>query len=149
MIAAFSRAIEALTLNPDCMNLFGNAKSRANGWNPVNVLTNIVYGSHSHGSIAFANLGPGADAVTTPSGRFGISGLITGKVTITINEYTDPSAAYWNAGYTGINAEVLLHELAHAYTLLLGSGGFNGTRFISDSNLESLIQTNCFPGGTN
>jgi hypothetical protein len=142
MPAAFSRAVQALSLNSDCMNLFGNAKSRANGWNPVNVLTNIIYGSHSHGSVTFKNLGPGPGAITSPSGH-GL-GLITGKVSITINEYTDPTKAYWNAGYSTINAELLLHELGHAYTLLLGSGGFNGTRFISDSKLDSLIQTDCF-----
>ena len=149
MPAAFSRAVQALTLDPDCMALFGSANSRANGWNPVNVLTDVIYGSNSHGSVVFKNLGPGDAGVTTPSGFFGLKGLIAGKVTITINEYTDPSAAYWNAGYSTINAELLLHELAHAYTLLHGSGGFNGTRFISDAHLDSLIQTNCFPGGTN
>ena len=152
MPAAFSRAVQALTLDPDCLNLFGSANSRANGWNPVNVLTDIVYGSNSHGSVSFSNLGSsGGAAVTSPSGRFGISGLITNKVTITINEYTDPTGAlaYWNAGYAGVNAELLLHELAHAYTLLRGSGGFNGTRFISDAKLDSLIQADCFPGGLN
>jgi len=77
-----------------------------------------------------------------------VRGLLTNKVTITINEYTDPTGSYWNAGNSGINAEFLLHELAHAYTLLRGSGGFNGTQFISDSKLDSLVQSDCFPGGT-
>ena len=147
MPAAFSSAVGALTLNQNCMDLFGNANSRAHGWNPVNVLTDIVWGNQRHGHIAFANTGPGSTAVTAPSGR-GI-GLITGKVTITINEYTSPGSLYWNAGNTAENAETLLHELAHAYTLLPGSGGFNGTRFISDANLDSLIQTDCFPNGLN
>ena len=153
MPGAFSTAIAALTLNQDCMNLFGNAQSQANGWNPVNVLTDIVWGSHKHGQIAFANMGPnGGVGVTNPSGR-GIgpirTGLFTGSITITINEYVDPAGqqAWWNAGYNGPNAELLLHELAHAYTLLAGSGGFDGTRFISDAKLDSLIMTNCFPGG--
>jgi len=127
------------------MNLFGNAKSRANGWNPVNVLTDIVWGTHKHGQVKFANMGPEPDARTTPSGH-GL-GLLTGKVTITINEYTSPALAYWNAGFPGPNAELLLHELAHAYTLLRGSGGFAATRFISDARLDSLVQTNCFPNG--
>ena len=148
MPAAYARAVSALTLNQDCMNLFGNANSRAHGWNPVSVLTDIVWGSHRHGNVTFANLGPdGGSAVTAPSGH-GI-GLITGKVTITINEYTNPGYVFWNAGNAAENAETLLHELAHAYTLLLGSGGFNGTRFISDASLDSLIQTDCFPNGLN
>ena len=147
MPAALARAVGALSLNPQCMDLFGSAHSRANGWNPVNVLTDIVYGSHKHGHIGFTNAGSGWDAETSPS-AFGI-GLLTGKVTITVNEYVDPTGAtaYWNDGFTGLNAEILLHELAHAYTLLPGSGGFNGTRFIRDDKLDSLINTDCFPGG--
>ena len=86
-------------------------------------------------------------AVTTPSRR-GI-GLLTGKVNITINEFTTPGLAYWNAGFPAVNAELLLHEMAHAYTLLLGSGGFNSTRFIKDADLDKTIMTNCFPGGLN
>jgi hypothetical protein len=112
------------------------------------VLTDIVWGSHKHGAIRFSNLGPGNDAVTAPSGAFYIKGLIINKVTITINEYTDPiGSAYWNVGDADVNAEVLLHELAHAYTLLRGSGGFDGTRIISDAKLDALIQADCFPGG--
>jgi hypothetical protein len=85
-----------------------------------------VLGSHKHGHIAFANMGPGNAAVTSPSG-FGI-GLVSGKVTITINEYTDSALAYLNAGYSSENAETLFHELAHANTFLRGFGGF--TRYV-------------------
>lgn len=150
MPAAYGRAIQALTLNPDCMNLFGDAKSRAKGWNPASVLTDIVWGNHKHGQVSFKNMGPGGgSAVTTPAGK-GI-GLLTGKVNITINEYVDPTGklAFWNAGYAAENAETLLHELAHTYTLEIGSGGFDGTHFITDAKLDSLIQSDCFKGGLN
>lgn len=76
-------------------------------------------------------------------------GIATGKVNITINEWVDPTGAFatWNSGFTDVNAEALLHELAHAYTLMIGSGGFNGKHFITDAKLDSLIQTDCFPNG--
>ena len=88
MPAAYSRAIGALTLNPQCMDLFGTAKSRANGWNPAAVLTDIIYGTHKHGTIQFADWGPNGDMAKTTPSRRGI-GLVTGRVTININKDTD------------------------------------------------------------
>jgi hypothetical protein len=49
MPSALARVIQALTLNTECMNLFGTAQTRQAGFNPVNVLTSIVTkGQYAH-----------------------------------------------------------------------------------------------------
>ena len=148
MPAAFARAIQALTLNDDCMKLSGNDKTRANGLNPADVLTNIVFGSGSFGHIQFQNKGGGwGVALTTPAGKLPIP-VLSGRVTITINEYISPSGSlYWNAGDTTANAELLLHELGHAFNFLRGSGGFaisNLSEYRNSMAFDNIINKTCF-----
>jgi len=119
MPAAFARAVEALTLNSQCMDLFGTATTRAGKFDPVTVLTNIVFGPNTLGHIQFADEGPNwGVAETVPSGHFPIPGL-AGSVSITINEYTDPAGSlYWNAGNAAANAETLCMSSATHSTSL-------------------------------
>jgi hypothetical protein len=42
LMPALSRAIQALTLNNDCMELFGDEETRTGKYNPVAVLTDLV-----------------------------------------------------------------------------------------------------------
>ncbi len=148
MPAAFARAVQALTLNTQCMDLFGTAKTRAGKFDPVIVLTNIVFGPNTLGHIQFEDEGPTwGVAETYPSGHLPIPGL-AGSVSITINEYTDQAGSlYWNAGNTTANAETLLHELAHAFNFIRGSGGFaisNLSEFGNPSAFDNLINQECF-----
>ncbi len=145
MPPAFARAIQALTLDPDCMALFGTAQTRSEGFNPTVVLTNIVYGSHSFGSIHFAMHPPNwGVAETRPAGLLPIPGL-SGKVSITINELS--SYGFWNYGDSNENAETLLHELGHVFNDLRGAGGFalpNSAERADPRAFDALIQQKCF-----
>ena len=146
MPAAFSRAIQALTLNPDCMSLFGTDQTRAAGFNPETVLSNIVYGSHSFGTVSFSlHKKKWGVAETRPAGILPIPGLAS-KVKITINELSGYS--FWNNGDATENAETLLHELAHVFNDLSGAGGFklpNSAENKSDPYaFDTLIRKKCF-----
>jgi hypothetical protein len=119
---ALNRAVEALT-NKDCLDLFGNEKTRQGDFSPVTLLTSLVNGNSKFGTVKFENKGSDwGVAKTYPAGRFPIPGL-AGKVSITINTYNDGNL-YWNDGYVDENAETLLHELGHAFNFLHGAGGF-------------------------
>lgn len=122
MPKAFVRAIQGLSLNLDSMSPFGTAQTRAGGFNPISVLTNIVYGSNRLGSINFSThpVGWGV-AETRPAGLFPIPGL-AGKVRIFINQIA--GYGFWNNGDTLENADTLLHELGHAFNDVRGAGGF-------------------------
>ncbi|MCC6589029.1 MAG: hypothetical protein IT168_20190 [Bryobacterales bacterium] len=141
MPSAFSAAIQVLVSNSDCMNLFGNEKTRANGFNPVNVLTSIVYGDHAFGHVEFEFQNSGAARVT-PNGipKF------TSSATIKIN--TNPD--FWNAGNIIYNAETLLHELGHVYDVIQGSGSskIKSPDIVEGSSRfnDWLIDTTCFGG---
>jgi hypothetical protein len=145
MPAAFARAIQGLSLNADCMSLFGTAQTRAGGFNPISVLSNIVYGSNSLGSINFSTHSASwGVAETRPAGLLPIPGL-AGKVSISINQ----SAGYgfWNNGDTVENADTLLHELGHAFNDLKGAGGFalpNSAEKNDPYAFGKLIQQKCF-----
>lgn len=147
MPAAFASAIEALTLNADCMNLFGTAATRAGKFNPVDVLTNIVYGTHTLGNINFSNHSSDwGVAQTRPAGIFPIPGL-AGKVSITINELVSSGLSLWNSGNTLENADTLLHELGHAFNDLRGAGGFaipNSAESKDNLAFDTLIKQKCF-----
>jgi hypothetical protein len=54
LLPALARAIQALTLVTDCMNLFGNEETRQGRFNPTNVLTSIVRGGE-FGQVKFEN----------------------------------------------------------------------------------------------
>lgn len=146
-----ARAIQALTLNEDCRKLFGNKKTRANGFDPSAVLTSIATGG-KFGSIEFADRGPSwGVAKTTPAGvvlpRLRPPFVSSNKVTITINSFDD-AKLYWNDAKTDGNASTLLHELGHAFNFLRGSGGSqlrNLGEFTDDKVNDRLIKETCFP----
>jgi RHS repeat-associated protein len=146
LVPAFTRALQALTLNTDCMNLFGNAMTREAGFNPALVLGSIVNGG-SLGSISFVDMGSGwGVAQAGPAGWLPLPGL-AGKVSITINVYNDADL-YWNDADTDENARTLLHELGHAFNFLRGSGGFalrNGAERTDKYAFDKLIEEKCIP----
>jgi RHS repeat-associated protein len=114
--AAVKRAKKALSENEDCQKLFGNAKTRANGFDPSSILDQIAAGTF--GTLKFDNKGAKwGVAGVSPNGVPKLS-----SVTITLNSYNDGTLAYWNLGNTDFNAETLLHELGHVYDLTKGSG---------------------------
>src|ERR1700685_1451499 len=88
MPPAFARAMQALTLNPKCFDLFGNSTTRQGKWNPATVLVNLfVSQSGVYGSVNFNYTGS-ADALTTPTGFLLPSlrnGLVGSGATISIN----------------------------------------------------------------
>jgi hypothetical protein len=114
--SAIDRAKRALRENENCRKLFGNDKTRANGFDPADILDGI--GAGTFGTLKFEH--KGADwgvAGVTPNGIPKRS-----TVTITINTYNDGKGAWWNAGSIDHNAHTLLHELGHVYDLTKGSG---------------------------
>ena len=136
-----------LVENTECMNLFGNGNTRASGFNPVSVLNNIVYGTHTLGNINFSlHSFDWGVAQTRPAGFFPIPGL-AGKVSTTINQLRSPSYNFWNNGNTAENAETLLHELGHAFNDLRGAGGFaipNSAENTDKYAFDKLIKQKCF-----
>jgi len=145
MPAAFSRAIQALTLNSDCMSLFGTEATRQNGFNPANVLIDITYGSHNFGTVSFSShSAKWGVAQTRPAGLVPIPGL-AGKVKISINEL--PGYGFWNNGDATENAETLLHELGHVFNDLKGAGGFalpNSAENNDPYAFDKLVKQKCF-----
>lgn len=114
--AAVSRAKKALSENADCQKLFGNEKTRANGFDPSGILDQIAAGTF--GTLTFEDKGANwGVASVSPNGVPKLS-----TVTITINSYNDGQRTWWNGGYVDYNAETLLHELGHVYDLTKGSG---------------------------
>jgi RHS repeat-associated protein len=120
--AAAARAIQALTLNKECLELFGNEETRSGRWNPVTVITSMFIERNSeYGRVDFEYSGVGA-ALTRPGGIVLPSinrNLVQGSsANITIHR------DYWNRGNTDFNANTILHELGHVYNFVRGSGGF-------------------------
>jgi RHS repeat-associated protein len=115
LMPALSRAIQALTLNEECLELFGNEETRSGKYNPVTVLTDLVMGNISGGQSSYGNLtwraGTGADVTAN-----GIP-FLAGSATIKIG------VASWNGGDVNENAHTLLHELGHFYDVVRGAGG--------------------------
>ncbi len=108
---AVKRAQEALE-SEKCQKLFGNKKTRENGFDPATVLGSIADGG-TFGRVTFTTDGdPGS---TTANG--GIPKVSSSSVIIALN------TANWDVGNTLYNAETLLHELGHAYDIIHGSGG--------------------------
>ena len=143
MPAAFSRAMQALTLNQDCFNLFGNSTSRAGKWDPTVVLTSLFLTQDgSYGSVNFNYTGNGS-ALTTPTGfplpslRSGITGT---SATISLN------AKDWNVNNVAFNAETLLHEMGHLYNFVRGAGGFavpNRAELKDKEAFDKVIEDKC------
>jgi RHS repeat-associated protein len=144
MPPALARALEALTLNADCFNLFGNANTRQGKWNPTTVLTSL-FGTRDgkYGAVNFNNTNPKAGATTTPTGFLlpSLSNGITGTgANISIN------STYWNINNIGYNAETLLHETGHLYNFSRGSGGFavkNPAELRDDEAFDKMIKAKC------
>jgi hypothetical protein len=147
MPAAYFAAAAALA-DPKCSGLFGTADTRNNGWDPTDILADIITGT-KYGSVKFAEIGTNNVATTVPAGRLPIPGL-AGSVLITINSHDDPNYNFWNNASTMEQAETLLHELGHAYNFLRGSGGFaiSNLREIRDPYaFDKVVNENCFGSG--
>jgi hypothetical protein len=82
------------------------------------VNTALISSTSQYGSIVFAALPSYAAATESPTRHF----LRKTTIQISINTITNPDLAYWNAGYTSINAITLLHELGHGFNDLFGAG---------------------------
>ncbi len=115
---AYKRALDALQ-SDSCLGLFGTAATRKQGWNPTEVLKDIVnldgLGG-KRGVIEFVDKGL----------QWGIASATRGlrQKTITIN-IVGGGRGYWNSPdtNTAMNAHTLWHELGHIYDLSVGSGG--------------------------
>jgi len=119
LIDAYVRAQKMLE-SERCTKVFGTDESKANGWNPSQVLGKLMFGQGGLGSIGYGHT-LGNEAFTTPT-LFGVP-LGTTGARISIN------AAAWQVENSGISPQeralTLLHELGHAFNLLYlrGSGG--------------------------
>jgi len=135
--------MQALTLNQDCYDLFGTAQTRQGKWDPTVVLTSLFFAQDGrYGSVNFNYAGNGS-ALTTPNGfplpslRSGITGT---SATISIN------ASSWNVDNVPFNAETLLHEMAHLYNFVRGSGGFaipNRAELANSDAFDKVIEDKC------
>ena len=143
MPAAEAQALADLA-KPGCgsANFFGPA--------PAVVLAALIGGTLSgtlfphetivgQASIGFGTL-PGFAAAVTADSTSRITHLrhvvfSETNVTVIINNTLDssPAAAYWNAGYTSINAMTLIHELGHVYADLFGQ---QSTTIVHDANKD-------------
>ncbi|MCC6536220.1 MAG: RHS repeat-associated core domain-containing protein, partial [Bryobacterales bacterium] len=114
---AIAIAKAALQNRPECMRLFGTEATRAAGWNPVDVMTEMFSRRQTnYGTVNFDLRTVGTAAVISPSGL--PSGLLSfSQVSVSINR------RFWNMNDARDNARTLLHEMAHAYNYLTGSGG--------------------------
>ena len=86
----------------------------------------------------------GVDAAKTTQNRFILpnfnQGLTGTSATISINSNT------WNNTTVDYNAETLLHEMAHLYDFVRGSGGFalkNRAEFADHQAFDKLIEDKC------
>jgi hypothetical protein len=122
--SAVSNAISALKGSKDCLNDFGTPVSRANGFNPIDVLNQIS----TNGGIVFAPLGPTVTAVTIPT----VTNLFGGDTpglsvqfgaVIVINSSSNPGTTAFSNGDLFQNTLTLLHELGHYYGFTSNSGG--------------------------
>ena len=143
MPSAFARAMQALTLNQDCFNLFGSEKTRDGKWDPTVVLTSLSLGGDGkYGSVNFDYTGSG-NAQTTPNGfpRPSLNAGITGSsATISIK------ASDWNIGNVDFDAETLLHEMGRLYNFVRGSGGFavsNRAEIVDGEAFDKVIKDKC------
>ena len=143
MSAAVSRALEALSLNEECSELFGTEESRGGRWNPSTVLTSLfATRDGSYGTVNFTYTGDG-DALTTPKGFPRLSrtqGIQGSSATVSIN------AESWNIGNTEFNAETILHELGHVYNFTRGSGNFavsNPAEIRNAEAFDEVIKDKC------
>ena len=148
MPAALARAISALQNNPLCDQLFGTAQTRANGFNPIQIISQVysqggglVGPNGSPVGAVFAPWLPLTEAVTFP-----ILGPYSGA-TVVIN---GASSSMWNvAGQVGDTldqATLLLHELGHVYSFLTGSGGsqIQLDGFGGSQQNQNLVMQKCF-----
>jgi RHS repeat-associated protein len=147
MPAALARAIQALS-SQSCMDLFGNATTRAGAFNPVTVLESLFSSpaGGSFGSTSFQNKGPTWGVAKTSPVITKSPFNLGKKVNVTINSYTGTNGTYWNDGNTNENASTLLHELGHVFNFLRGSGGFavsNITELKNPYAFDQAIQQNC------
>jgi hypothetical protein len=107
--------------NPQCAAVF--AGGIAKGDDPSSILFALVSGSllgggSQYGKIIFSVIPSYAAATEQTSGGF----FGKKQATIDINTITSPTATYWNAGNSAVNAITLLHELGHAFNGLFGAG---------------------------
>jgi len=121
---AVANAISDLKSNPDCLNGFGTTVTRANGFNPIDVLNQIS----TNGRIIFAPLGPTFTAVTVPIITAVVGTDIPGfsikfGAQIIINSSSIPGSTAFGNGDLFTNTLTLLHELGHYYSYTSGSGG--------------------------
>ena len=142
--AAASRAIEALTLNSECFELFGNEGTRSGRWNPVTVVTSMFIQRNSeYGRVDFNFAGVGV-AETRPAGFILPSfnrNLVQGS-SANISIHRD----FWNRGDTNFNANTILHELGHVYNFVRGSGGYAVGNLIEARDpfaFDKLIKEKC------
>jgi RHS repeat-associated protein len=121
MPGALATAINALSTHQDCMNDFGDSYTRADNFNPIDIVRQVYRqgGSSVAGqsvSASFVSLLGAAAAVTIP--------IPGGGAVVTIDS---ASWGFWNtAGKYNDSywqAILLLHELGHVYDNLKGSGG--------------------------
>jgi hypothetical protein len=143
--AALSRAIQALTLNKDCFELFGNAESREGRWNPATVLTHMFsLRDGEYGTIDFEYSGVGV-AETRPAG-FRFPNIFKRNIIQGTIANISFHRNFWNLGNTEQNAATILHELGHVYNFTVGSGGFrigNLSELGDSFAFDKLIKDNC------
>ena len=153
LAAAIAAALKDLSY-PKCAALYGTAATRANGFNPVDVLTRLQNGQslEPSGASFFAGyallpLGPFA-ALTlptpaAPTGPYVPANVLGGTITLF-------NSTLFNDSNDTIQQELtVLHELGHTYNYLPFSGGAS-IRFdipllapgVGDQN-DSLIMNNC------
>ena len=128
LASVYRKAQDILATHENCSKLFGTDQSRANGWNPMNVLKGMFFGEGGLGSIRYGSTLPGSEMTTLPTvtvgnGPFGIG--LGASITISESAAKDYISGSGYVGATNELALSLLHELGHAYSLLSprGSGG--------------------------
>jgi RHS repeat-associated protein len=138
LLDAYVQAEKDLDNNTPCQNLYGTAQTRSNGWDPAVVLANLFWGTNNLGHIGY---GPtlGALALTVPTlagGALGAAISVSGSAT-------------WLDMQNSDQALVLLHELGHAYNILIprGSGGSQISQYdfipwLQDNN-NDLVYSTC------
>jgi hypothetical protein len=143
LMLAMTADLDNLT-SPDCQGLFGTAASRANGFDPATLFTDIYESASSTIagtliSTAFDILPANGPLGLTIGGIFGGVGSGAGAgIQVLINSDLMSGNDMWDLEIT------LLHELGHVYNLLPGSGGSQITR-LGDvaGNNNDLIVSDC------
>jgi hypothetical protein len=135
--------------NEKCRNLFGTDASRSSGFNPVDILGELISGDTTHVAIGVSIPSPIMDTfgmggatvpAVTPSG---VPAYVPGRpttVSITINGSIKSG---WMNNNIFSNTLTVLHELAHAYDFIPGAGGSVSTWDWLDQSWESFIIEDC------